>query len=165
MRLNWIRRLVEATWLDDDDREIRRQKSILVWVPLLLIPVTGFMGAVYAFVGQYLSAMIPWTYTLVTVISFLQFTTSKNKMWMQWSQLLMIMLLPTLLMWVMGGFMGGSALILWSFFPPIAALILFNEERAQRWFFGLAVLIVISALFDARFASMAPDFPDWVRTL
>ncbi|MEK9587527.1 MAG: response regulator [Gammaproteobacteria bacterium] len=165
MRLNWIRRLVEATWLDDDDREIRRQKSILVWVPLLLIPVTGFMGAVYAFVGQYLSAMIPWTYTLVTVISFLQFTTSKNKMWMQWSQLLMIMLLPTLLMWVMGGFMGGSALILWSFFPPIAALILFNEERAQRWFFGFAALIVISALFDAQFASMAPDFPDWVRTL
>jgi len=163
--LVWLRQFVEATYAEEDDRETRRQKTILVWVPLMLVPLTGFMGGVYAFVEQYVSAAIPWTYTTVTVLSLVHFRHTQSKAWIQWSQLLMIMLLPTLLMWVMGGFMGGSALILWSFFPPIAALILFNEDRAQRWFFGFAALVVISAIFDADFAAIAPEFPDWVRTL
>ena len=162
--LDTIATLSARTHRPADNREQRKQKSILVLVPLALIPITTVMGAIYLSVGMWMAAAIPLTYAVVTLFSLLAFLRSGQPRFIQWSQLLMIMLLPTLLMWMMGGFMGGSALILWSFFPPIAAVILFNETHAQRWFWGFAALLAVSALFDAQFSTLAPAFPGWART-
>ncbi|MGD2007227.1 MAG: response regulator [Cellvibrionales bacterium] len=149
----------------EDSKEVRRQKSVLVVVPMLLVFVTTGMGSIYLSVNMTLAAAIPLSYAVVTVFSLLHFVRTGYRAWLQTSQLVMIMLLPTLLMWVMGGFSGGSALILWSFLPPVAAVILFNVRHAQRWFWFFALLVVISAVFDSDFASMAPEVPAWVRAV
>ena len=45
-----------------DSKEVRRQKSVLVVVPMLLVFVTTGMGSIYLSVNMTLAAAIPLSY-------------------------------------------------------------------------------------------------------
>ena len=156
-----LARVVEA----DDSDEVRRQKSVLLFVPLMLIPITTFMGGVYLLVDMQRSATVPFTYAVVSSILLYDFLTTGRRQLHQFSQLVMIMLLPTLLMWMMGGFDGGSVMIFWSFVPPVAAVLLFNVKNGRHWFGAFAVLLLISAVLDERLSQMPIMLPHWAKSL
>ena len=161
----FAKRLLDLVVLADDSAELRRQKSVLLFVPLMLIVITVFMGAVYLLLDMPGSAAVPFTYASVTAVLLSNYIRTGRRQLHQFSQLIMIMLLPTLLMWMMGGFDGGSVMILWSFLPPIAAVLLFNVKNGQRWFYGFALLLVISAVLDEQLAQMPIMMPHWAKSL
>jgi len=71
--------------------------------------------------------------------------------------LLLILLLPALLQASLGGFVKGSAVIMWSFFAPLSALIFFTPAAGWAWLAAFAAVVVVSALFDGTLArSIAP---------
>jgi len=161
----FAKRLLDLVVLAEDSAEIRRQKSVLLFLPLILIVITVFMGAVYLLLNMPGSAAIPFTYAAVTAVLLSNYIRTGRRQLHQFSQLIMIMLLPTLLMWMMGGFDGGSVMILWSFLPPVAAALLFNVKNGQRWFYGFALLLVISAVLDEQLAQMPIMMPHWAKSL
>jgi guanylate cyclase len=78
--------------------------------------------------------------------------------------LLLILLLPALLQASLGGYVKGSAVIVWSFFAPLSALVFFNPRAGWAWLAGFIVVIGISAVFEASLARSFPSLPSLAQT-
>ena len=107
-------------------------------------------------------ALIPGGYVLGSIISLAHVRLTKRHEFLQWSQLTMVLLLPTLLMWGMGGFREGGMLIIWSVLPGMAMLLVYQKQIALVFFLSFLVLLLLSAGLDSVFVEMGPDLPDWV---
>ena len=163
--LKQLQSLHTLTYAPDDDRELRRVKLLLVWLTVALIPITIAMGSVFWSLGLWLQGAIPISYAVISALLLIHFIYTKNEAPMRWGQMIMIMLLPTTLMWILGGFSAGSTMMVWSVLPPVAALVYARFEHAKYWFAGFIGLLLVSAMIDERVQSMAFDLPSWVGTL
>ncbi|MEL0153763.1 MAG: hypothetical protein VW779_11130, partial [Halieaceae bacterium] len=134
--LKHLQSLHTLTYKSTDDREMRRVKLLLTWLAVALIPITVTMGSVFWSLGLWVQGAIPMTYAAISGILLAHFVHTKNEGPMRWGQMIMIMLLPTTLMWMLGGFSAGSAMMIWSVLPPVAALVYARFKRARYWFGG-----------------------------
>lgn len=64
------------------------------------------------------------------------------------SQFLLILVLPYLLQLSLGGFANGSAVMIWAFFAPLAALFFDNIRSAFRWLLAFIALAVICGVIE-----------------
>ena len=60
----------------------------------------------------------------------------------------------------LGGFIGSSAVILWSLFSPLLALLLNDPRSALRWLFAYLGLVLISGLLQPQIR-VVNDLPQW----
>lgn len=133
-----------------DDRDLRLQKSLLV---LCAMPfaLAGFLwGALYFYFDEHLAGYIPLAYGVFSLISILYFSYSRRYGIFRFSQLIMILLLPTFLMLSLGGFILGSAVIVWAFICPIGALLFDKPQNAPRWFLAFVILVAFCGLIQSR---------------
>ena len=65
------------------------------------------------------------------------------------SKLTLILLLPFLLMVVLGGYIEGSAVILWSMLCPMAAMLFDKPRRAVGWFVAFVGLVTLSGFLQS----------------
>jgi guanylate cyclase len=80
-------------------------------------------------------------------------------------QLVLILLLPFLLMLALGGFVSGSAVILWSILSPLAALIFEEPRRAPAWWLAYVGLVVMAGLLEPGLRAEHSLSPERVRLL
>jgi adenylate cyclase len=64
------------------------------------------------------------------------------------TQLLLILLLPFLLMIALGGFIKSSAVILWSILAPFGAFLFDEPRQALRWLAAYLGLVILSGYFE-----------------
>ena len=131
-----------------DDNDTRIQKSLLV---LCAIPFTlaGLAwGVLYILLGEPVAGAIPLSYAVISTLSLILFGLTRRYPPFRFSQLALILLLPTLLMLALGGFVSGSAVILWSLICPLGALLFDRPGGALRWFAAWAGLVVVSGLLQ-----------------
>lgn len=132
----------------NDDRDLRLQKSLLV---LCSVPFAfaGFAwGLAYGYFGEPLAGSIPFTYGIISLLSIGHFAYSGRYDIFRFIQLTMTLLLPTLLMLSLGGFITGSAVILWALICPIGALLFDRRQNAPRWFLAFITLVILSSLLQ-----------------
>jgi PAS domain-containing protein len=127
---------------------------------MIIGPAAFAWGAIYLLLGHTLSGAIPMSYAIVSAISLTYFFNTKRTRFIQYSQLTLVLLLPFMLMWSLGGFAGGSMVMIWSIFSPIAASMFLEKRAATRWFLMYFLLILISVLFDQRLAQLVSPLPD-----
>lgn len=132
---------------EDTDEEIIK-KRMLSFLPLIIGIVAASWGATYVALGHYLSASIPLLYTVVSVLNLWHFFTTKKIWFLQISQLLLVLFLPFFLMWSLGGFAGGSFMLIWAFFAPVAAMA-FEKSKNSVWFIAFIILIFVSSFLDS----------------
>jgi adenylate cyclase len=72
----------------------------------------------------------------------------------------MMLVLPFLLQWSLGGFGQSSAVALWALMAPLGALVFLDLRRAFPWFVAFVALVAISGLIDARLTEA--DVPGWI---
>src|ERR1043166_1743379 len=126
------------------EQEIK-EKSFLLMVPLFAL--AGFLWALmYYYYGAKTSAMIPGSYSIISVLSLLIFRWHRNFPVFRNIQLVLILLLPFLLHLSLGDFISSSAVILWSMLCPLGALAFHNTKGATYWFI-LFIVVVIAAFF------------------
>jgi PAS domain S-box-containing protein len=157
---NWLVRILERGYSPTDDAELRLKKVALTLVPMIIGPAAFAWGAIYLLLGHTLSGAIPMSYAIVSAISLTYFFNTKRTRFIQYSQLTLVLLLPFMLMWSLGGFAGGSMVMIWSIFSPIAASMFLEKRAATRWFLMYFLLILISVLFDQRLAQLVSPLPD-----
>ena len=119
----------------------------------------GLVWAIgYALLGRPLSAAVPGGFALVAVVVVVwRLIRTRRLGRLREFMLLLILLLPALLQASLGGFVKGSAVIMWSFFAPLSALIFFTPAAGWAWLAAFAAVVVVSALFDGTLArSIAP---------
>jgi len=142
----YIDRYVQLGICESDSEDEKLKKRMLSFLPLIIGVAATLWGLIYIALGHYLSAAIPLTYTFVSIINLWHFFNTKNLLFLQISQLLLVLILPFLLMWSLGGFASGSYVMIWAFFAPIAAMA-YTEAKKSYWF-AFVGLVFFSAVID-----------------
>jgi guanylate cyclase len=132
----------------NDDDDIRLQKSLLVVcaIPFMLAGV--IWGLMYIFSNEPLAAAIPLSYSIVSLLSIIHFGRTRQYHFFRFSQLALILLLPFLLMMALGGFINGSAVVLWALICPMGAMLFDEPRQAPRWFLAFVVLVALSGFLQ-----------------
>jgi len=148
-----------------DSEDLRLKKAVMTIVSSGIAFLAIFWGSLYLYSGYPLSGAIPLSYTLISFSSTLHFFKTKRFAFFCFSQQLLILLLPFLLMWSLGGFANGSVVMIWAFFAPLAALFFFDLKAASRWMLAFLGLLLVSAALDQTFAAHARPMPAGLNTL
>ena len=138
-----------------DSAEVRARKSVTTLIALIIAFLAIFWGAIYALLGYPLSGAIPLSYAAITAVSTLYLFATKHFTFFRISQLLLILMLPFLLQWSLGGFANGSIVMIWAFFTPLASLLSTGAVEAAFWLAAFIALTVVSALIDSTVARYA----------
>jgi adenylate cyclase len=148
----WIQRtlpLVARIGSDPhDEDDIRLQKSLLVISALPFMVAGWTWGLMYFFFQEPLAGAIPFSYGIFSLLSMLYFARTRQYAFFRFSQLLLILLLPFLLMVTLGGFINGSAVVLWALICPLGALLFDNPRHALRWFLAFVILLLLSGFLQ-----------------
>ena len=132
----------------DDSEEIRLQKSLLVLCTFPFMIAGAGWGLVYIYYGENLAGIIPLSYSVVSLFSVIYFAIFRRYQIFRFSQLLFILLLPGALMLALGGFISGSAVIVWSLICPLGAMLFDKRQNAPRWFLAFFLLVFISGVLQ-----------------
>ena len=150
-----------------DSNETALQKRLAVSLFVGTLPLTVLWSAIYFAAGTPLSAAIPGFYSVITPINTMVFARTRNLGFYRFTQLLMILILPWLLMMSLGGFKESSVVIIWAALCPLASLLLEDLRRTLLWIVGFVVLLIVSAILQPhlRPAGLPEDFVTWFFVL
>ena len=132
----------------NDTDEVRLQKSSLVLGSFMFIVAGALWGILYILFGEPLAGWIPLSYAIFSSLSVIAFHLTRRYRFFLFSQLLLILFLPFLLMAALGGFIHSSAVILWSLISPLGAFLFDEPRHALRWLGGYLGLIVVSGFLE-----------------
>lgn len=156
---NILNRYLAIGSLSSDSEDLRLKKASLLWIPLIIGIAAFLWGMIYIAFERYLSASIPLSYAVISVLNVWHLAKTKNITPLLLTQLTLVLFLPFLLMWSLGGFAAGSFVFIWAFYAPITALIYLSERHATQWLAGFLVLTVISAAIDTYLQTLFPPMP------
>jgi class 3 adenylate cyclase len=142
----WAKGLVTIGALPDDDEDERLRKASLVLTATMICALAIFWVGTYASLELYVSAAIPFAYQVMSIGSLVFLARTGRYEFFRTSQLTLILLLPILLQWSLGGFLASSGVMLWSLVAPLGALVL--SPRPLPWFSSYLALIAISGLVE-----------------
>ena len=140
--------------LQDSD-EVRTQKSILTMTSIIMIFLGSFWGLVYIVLGYMLAGSIPLCYSVISLFSLIYFFHSKRFEVYRFSQLLLILLMPFFMQWSLGGFVAGSAVMIWGLLAPLSAMFFTNLRQTVVWMLAYLILAFLSTLFDDHLSQLA----------
>jgi len=132
----------------NDDDDIRLQKSLLVVCAFPFMVAGVAWGLLYVYFKEPLAGAIPLSYSFISLLSIINFGRTRQYRFFRFSQLTLILLLPFFLMVALGGFVNGSAVILWSLICPMGAMLFDEPRQAPRWFLAFAILVTISGFLQ-----------------
>jgi signal transduction histidine kinase len=158
---HWVEALDPLVGVPGDDHELRRSKVLFTASVIGLVPTGMIWGGLYLAYGERVAAAIPLGYTVVTVVDIGVFLRWRRYALFRNTEQLMILALPFLLQLSLGGFVGSSAVILWSFIAVLMAL-LFGGARAAVWWFVAYLVAVAAAAILEPGLSIDNNLPDWL---
>ena len=164
-RYKWIWNIANKGSLPDDSDDSCLRKAVLTIISISIAFLAIFWGTLYIFSGYLLSGAIPLSYAVISFASIRYFFRTKKFAFFRFNQLLLILLLPFLLMWSLGGFANGSVVMIWAFFTPLAALFFSNLRAATQWLLAFIALTVISGIIDTDLASRVMPMAQSINTL
>jgi serine phosphatase RsbU (regulator of sigma subunit) len=142
----WLDRLSKAGSLPSDSEALRLRKAVLIFLALTYTVAGVVWGIGYLLLGLQASGSIPLSYSFISAASLLYFFKTKNYAFFCRSQLTLILILPFLLQWSLGGLTASGAVVLWSILAPIGALMFAGTTRSIPWFIAYALLMAVSEL-------------------
>ncbi len=131
-----------------DSDEERLQKTLLTLGSFMFILAGAMWSVLYFWFGEYTAASIPLGYAIVSSLSVVLFHVTHRFRLFLFTQLLLILFLPFLLMIALGGFIKSSAVILWSLLSPLGAMLFGEPRQGLRWLGAYLALAVISGYFE-----------------
>lgn len=144
----YFNKLLNIGTLPSDSEPLRIKKSSLLMLPIIIGIAAFVWGLLYIFLGHYISAAIPLSYTFISIINLWHLNKTKDIVPFFKVQMILVLLLPFLLMWSLGGFAHGSYVFIWAFYAPIAALIYQKTSKAKYWFYSFLALVIFSTIID-----------------
>jgi len=151
---DYMRKLSYIGVLPSDCEDLILKKSNLTLLPFfVLIPAT-LWSMIYIYLYQYQAATVPMIYILISMLSAFILHKTKKFIIFEFTQLSLILLLPFILMWSLGGFEEGGFVMIWAFYAPVVAIMYSKETKdGMRWFYAFLVLVFISMIIDSSLQS------------
>jgi adenylate cyclase len=132
----------------NDSDDVRLQKTLLTLSSFMIIVAGILWGILYFSVGEFIAGFIPLGYSIASSLSVIIFHFTHRYRLFLFTQLLLILLLPFLLMIALGGFIKSSAVILWSILAPLGAFLFDKPRYALRWLVAYLGLSILSGYFE-----------------
>lgn len=142
----WIARRGTIGVLPADSEEERLVKASLTLMVCGIVFLAVVWVGAYAAMGLYRSAAIPLLYQMVAVGSLVMLTKTRRFDAFRTTHLVLMLVLPVLLQWSLGGFRASSGVMLWSLIAPLGALVF--SPRPLPWFWAYLALVVASGLLE-----------------
>ena len=144
-----------------DPPEVALQRQLLVRITVLIAPLAFLWGMVYMAFGEPLAGLIPWGYSLVSLVCLATARWTGRFGLFRAIQLGMWLVLPFLLQVELGGFVPGSAVSVWAFCAPISALLVASRRTASALLVIFA-LLVVAVLLVQPLAATSNALPAWL---
>ncbi len=151
----WTGRLAAIGHAPGDDADARLRKATLTLASASITILASAWTLVYLALGRPASAAIPLAYQLASILSLVVLARTKRDDVFRISQVGLMVCLPVLLQWSLGGFVNGSAVMIWAFVAPLGALVFMTLRQAIATFGAFVGLTVLSGLLDPRLAAGA----------
>jgi guanylate cyclase len=161
VRTRLLAALEKAGVGDDDAPDVALQKQLLVTICAQLAVLAFVWGLVYIAFGEPLAGAIPFGYSLLSFASLAVFVATGRFGPYRATQLGLILVLPFLLQLALGGFVPGSAVIVWAFCAPIGALLVSSRRVASFLLVVFALLVVLAELLQP-WIDTGNDLPAWL---
>lgn len=149
----------------DDDAQTRLRKTALVVASVTIAVFATAWTLVYLALDRPVSAAIPFTYQVATLIGLSWFARSRDMHAFGTLQVVLMLVLPFLLQWSLGGFENGSAVMIWAFAAPMGAMVFLGATAAWLTYAAFAGLTVVSGLIDPTLAAAAEPVPQAVQQI
>jgi signal transduction histidine kinase len=146
---------------DDDARTTRR---VFAGGSLLLGVVALWWGLIYIGFGEVGPGLIPALYSVFTCASFILLWRHGGWSLFRISQLVLIFVLPFALMLSLGGYVNGSAVMLWAILAPLGALWGGRSRESTFWVVAFLVCAVLAGLLEPHLSD-SNALPDAFRTV
>jgi len=144
-----IKRISYIGVLESDCEDLVLKKVALTLLPFFVFFPAAIWSFIYFYLDNIQAFMVPLFYIVVSFSSAFYLYKTKNFIHFEITQLLLILFLPFILMWVLGGFNSGSFVMIWAFYAPLTAVIYSeNTKVGIKWFFLFIILLFISMLID-----------------
>jgi class 3 adenylate cyclase len=146
-----------------DSDEVRVQKATLTLSAAIVTVLSFVWVGTYLALGRPVSAAIPFVYQVASALSLVAFARTKDYRLFRFSQIIMIILLPFLLQWSLGGYVASSAVSLWALVGVFGTLFFFSARSAIPWFGAFIALTLASGLLDQTLAAGRASIPVGVQ--
>jgi len=150
-----------------DSTDIALQKRLIVSLSLAVFPAAIVWSAIYFAAGAGLAGFIPGSYAVVGMANTALFGLTRRLGFYRFTQLLMFLLLPWLLMMSLGGFKNSSAVIIWAALCPLGSVMLGDLRGTLGWLLGFIALLLLSAIVQPylRPVELSEAFVTWFFAL
>ncbi len=138
-----------------DRPEDRLRKAALVLTAVSITVLATFWTGTYLLLGRPLSAAIPFTYQVISVIGLAYLARTGDFGLFRLSQVGAMLVLPFVLQWTLGGFVNSGAVMVWAFSAILAALVLYTARQAVLVCAAYVALTIASGLLDPLLAAGA----------
>jgi len=143
-----------------DSLDVRERKRLLVGVALMVLPAGLIWGALYWGLGERGAALLPWAYTLASIIALVTFAQNRSLRFLRTTELALILVTPALLVIALGGLAPSSGVILWSLLAPLGAVVFDSPRRAWAWFIVFLALVAVTIPLARVLRPDAAEMPD-----
>jgi guanylate cyclase len=150
-----------------DSADVALQKRLMVSISLAVLPAAIVWSAIYFLAGAGIAGLIPGSYAILVLANTALFSVTRNIGFYRFTQLLMFLLLPWLLMMSLGGFKNSSSVIIWAALCPLGAVILEDLQRTFLWLLAFIGLLIVSAILQPYLTPVAltESFVTWFFAL
>ncbi|TMF58740.1 MAG: adenylate/guanylate cyclase domain-containing protein [Chloroflexi bacterium] len=118
----------------------------------------------YVLLGRPLSAAVPGAFAVAATAVGIMLLRRRKLGRLRELMLLLILLLPAVLQASLGGYVKGSAVVMWSFFAPLSALVFFGPRAGWAWLAGFVAVTGVLAVLDGRVAQSVRPLPETAQT-
>ncbi|HKF44556.1 MAG TPA: ATP-binding protein [Thermoanaerobaculia bacterium] len=129
-----------------ENQETRQRKVQFTIASMLVVPAGFLWGGVYILYGEPGVAPYPIAYSVLTLLDLLLLFRLRRFELFRWVQQVLMFVLPIALQLALGGFVGSSLVILWSFIAVLESL-LFGGEREPLWWLAAFVAAVLGVAY------------------
>ena len=132
----------------DDPENVLLMHHFLVAMGVFMSVGGLIWGSISLTFGLVPQSVIPFSYTLLTVINFYYFRRSKNFHLARFFQVLISLLLPFMFQWSLGGFVVSGAVMLWAMLALAASFTFQSAWLNVRWLAAFLALTVVSGIIE-----------------
>ncbi len=150
-----------ADVVDEDERTVRG--AFLVG-SISVAGLAPIWGSLYIANGEVAAGLIPSIYCVVTFLSLAAVARWGGWPWFRVSQTVFIFVLPFALMLTLGGYVLGSAVMVWAIIAPLGALWGGTARESLGWVVAFFVAAVLSGVVQPLLRT-TNELPEWLRTL
>lgn len=154
-----LRRILEIGCLPTDSDQEKVTKEVFVVVGLGAAVAGVLWALMYVALAKPLSALIPLAISVAVVPIFLRFVATKRLGLLAIPFLGLGILLPLLLQLSLGGYVHGSAVVMWAFMTPLFSLLLRPARETWIWLVAFFGAVVLAALLDATAMKLVRPLP------